>query len=183
MSLALLCLELGQPRLARPAVFCCRLLSSDSSTTAANAISPTASPSALVVVGGKSYARDNFTNVTPRILSHLGRNLHLRPQHPLGLVLVCRYQTGRSPQKVSPYFLEFESKVRWVGSIWKISYSAYSPYCSSSTYSRLHISESQSYRALAQYALIIKLTLITWIFVQCGDTGINTTASRKLLFF
>ena len=45
-------------------------------------------PSLELLVAGKSYARDDFTNVTPRMLSHLGRNLHLRPQHPLGSVLV-----------------------------------------------------------------------------------------------
>ena len=45
-------------------------------------------PTPELLVAGKSYARDDFTNVTPRMLSHLGRNLHLRPQHPLGSVLV-----------------------------------------------------------------------------------------------
>ena len=37
-------------------------------------------------VNNTSYPRDQMTNVTPKILSHLGRNLHLQKQHPLNLI-------------------------------------------------------------------------------------------------
>lgn len=37
----------------------------------------------LIRFGGKEYQRDTFTNVTPRILSHVGRNLHTQKYHPL----------------------------------------------------------------------------------------------------
>ncbi|XP_065354035.1 phenylalanine--tRNA ligase, mitochondrial [Cloeon dipterum] len=37
-------------------------------------------------VCGKKYQRDEWTNVTPKILSHIGRNLHLQEKHPLGLL-------------------------------------------------------------------------------------------------
>jgi len=35
---------------------------------------------------GKEYAKDDWTNVTPRIIQHLGANLHLKPHHPLGIL-------------------------------------------------------------------------------------------------
>ena len=39
-----------------------------------------------VTIKGEQFARDEMTNITPRILSHLDRNLHLQPQHPLCLI-------------------------------------------------------------------------------------------------
>jgi len=36
-----------------------------------------------IVINKINYPRDEFTNVTPRILSHLDRRLHLQPCHPL----------------------------------------------------------------------------------------------------
>ena len=33
-----------------------------------------------------SYKRDKMTNITPKILSHLDRNLHMQKQHPLCLI-------------------------------------------------------------------------------------------------
>lgn len=37
-------------------------------------------------VQNSTYKRDDWTNITPRILSHVGRNLHLQKNHPLNLV-------------------------------------------------------------------------------------------------
>jgi len=37
-------------------------------------------------INNKSYIRDNRTNISPKILSHVGRNLHLIPEHPLNLI-------------------------------------------------------------------------------------------------
>ncbi|XP_068593254.1 phenylalanine--tRNA ligase, mitochondrial [Cebidichthys violaceus] len=39
-----------------------------------------------VEVFGRSHPRDDFTNVTPRILAKLGRNLHNQSHHPLWLI-------------------------------------------------------------------------------------------------
>lgn len=39
-----------------------------------------------VEVLGHSYPRDDFTNVTPKILSKVGRNLHNQSHHPLWLI-------------------------------------------------------------------------------------------------
>ena len=39
-----------------------------------------------VTVEGKTFQSDSWTNVTPKILSHLERKLHQSPNHPLGLI-------------------------------------------------------------------------------------------------
>lgn len=39
-----------------------------------------------VSVNSSNYKADDYTNVTPKILSHLGKNLHIRDHHPLSLV-------------------------------------------------------------------------------------------------
>lgn len=39
-----------------------------------------------LVVVGNPYVADEFTNITDKILSHIGRNLHLQKHHPLNLV-------------------------------------------------------------------------------------------------
>lgn len=43
-----------------------------------------------------SYLRDDYTNVTDRIASHVGRNLHLQQHHPLNLV----------QQRITNYFYQ-----------------------------------------------------------------------------
>lgn len=37
-------------------------------------------------IQGSTYPTDEWTNVTPKILQHLGRNLHTQPNHPLSFV-------------------------------------------------------------------------------------------------
>ena len=39
-----------------------------------------------LLIDGVTYAKDSWTNVTPRVLSHVGRNLHRQPGHPLSLI-------------------------------------------------------------------------------------------------
>lgn len=39
-----------------------------------------------IIVSGNPYITDDYTNVTDRILSHVGKNLHLQQYHPLNLV-------------------------------------------------------------------------------------------------
>jgi len=44
------------------------------------------SSSEPIQVNSKTYQRDSMTNITPKILSHMDRNLHLQPNHPLCLI-------------------------------------------------------------------------------------------------
>jgi len=39
-----------------------------------------------VTIGENVYRRDNYTNITPNILSFLGRNIHLKKNHPLSII-------------------------------------------------------------------------------------------------
>ena len=41
---------------------------------------------AQLEINGQSYAVDNWTNVTPKILSYLGVNKHLQKDHPLSII-------------------------------------------------------------------------------------------------
>lgn len=58
----------------------CRRLSTDGSTLQ-HVIAQDS-----VEVLGHSYPRDDFTNVTPKILAKVGRNLHNQSHHPLWLI-------------------------------------------------------------------------------------------------
>ena len=52
-----------------------------------------ASSAPALVIDGAEYQPDDWTNVTPRLLEHVGRRLHEQPQHPLCLIKqrVTRY--------------------------------------------------------------------------------------------
>jgi phenylalanyl-tRNA synthetase alpha chain len=39
-----------------------------------------------ISINGREFQRDSWSNVSPKILSHLGRNLHLQQYHPLSLI-------------------------------------------------------------------------------------------------
>ncbi|KAK2720287.1 hypothetical protein QYM36_004237 [Artemia franciscana] len=39
-----------------------------------------------IFINGKSYEVDSWTNVTPKIISYIGKNLHLQKSHPLSLL-------------------------------------------------------------------------------------------------
>lgn len=43
-------------------------------------------PGSTVELLGKSYPRDDYSNLTRKVLSKVGRNLHNQPQHPLWLL-------------------------------------------------------------------------------------------------
>ncbi|XP_029159396.1 probable phenylalanine--tRNA ligase, mitochondrial [Nylanderia fulva] len=54
-----------------------------------------------LVLLGQKYATDNWTNITPNIITKLGRNLHVKQYHPLSLLR----------QRIVNYFYEqFRSK-------------------------------------------------------------------------
>ena len=42
-----------------------------------------------IVLFGQTYKSDNWTNVTPKILSLAEKKLHLDPKHPIGNVQFC----------------------------------------------------------------------------------------------
>ncbi|MED6285688.1 hypothetical protein CHARACLAT_031677 [Characodon lateralis] len=54
---------------------------------------------------GHSYPRDDFTNVTPKILAKVGCHLHNQPYHPLWLIKERMkahfYRTTASPPHIS----------------------------------------------------------------------------------
>ena len=39
-----------------------------------------------IKIGNEEYPMDKWTNITPRIVSKIGKNLHNQPQHPLNLI-------------------------------------------------------------------------------------------------
>ena len=43
-------------------------------------------PGSVVELLGKSYPQDDYSNLTRKVLSKVGRNLHNQPQHPLWLL-------------------------------------------------------------------------------------------------
>ena len=61
-----------------------------------------------ILVQGQKYQSDEWTNVSPRILSLMERRLHLQPQHPLGLIKqrICDFMYGhfKNPHYNSPLF-------------------------------------------------------------------------------
>ena len=72
-----------------------------------------------ITVHGNKYNYDNWTNITPKILSLSERKLHLNPKHPLGLIkqniinyVYSRYNQNLDGQSVGiclkiNYFCEF----------------------------------------------------------------------------
>lgn len=50
----------------------------------------------IITIYDKTYTKDEYTNVTPRIASFIGRNLHNKQYHPLSLV----------KESISRYFYE-----------------------------------------------------------------------------
>lgn len=47
---------------------------------------PSSSAETTIQVEGRSFPRDDFTNVTPRILGKIGKNLHNEENHPLWII-------------------------------------------------------------------------------------------------
>jgi len=81
-------------KLALPPLFS-RSFTASSSSTRLPLLAPTPlrrhystrhSKTGPLIVNETSYPRDDHSNVTPTILSKLNRNLHLDPNHPLGIL-------------------------------------------------------------------------------------------------
>lgn len=58
---------------------------------------------APVEVLGHAYQRDDFTNVTPKILAKVGRNLHNQSHHPLWLI----------KERIKSHFYRYHSDFLW----------------------------------------------------------------------
>ncbi|CAB1439639.1 unnamed protein product, partial [Pleuronectes platessa] len=94
MRLSLL-LPLRQPQLLPGLCRCCpaALSSNGSAASSRRHLNTDPGPAPHPVIGqdsvellGQSHPRDDFTNVTPKILAKVGRNLHNQPHHPLWLI-------------------------------------------------------------------------------------------------
>ncbi|KAF2862541.1 phenylalanyl-tRNA synthetase [Piedraia hortae CBS 480.64] len=53
--------------------------------TLARSYSTSPSPTRTILVNGKSYPTDSWTNTPPSILSYINTNLHTQPNHPLSI--------------------------------------------------------------------------------------------------
>lgn len=65
-----------------------------------------------IEVGKKSYTVDEWTNITPKIMSYLNRNIHLQYNHPLSIVrqriVKYFYKSYKSPSS-NPLFSVFDN--------------------------------------------------------------------------
>ena len=64
-----------------------------------------------VQIQDKIYKKDQMTNVTPKILSHLNRNLHMQEQHPLCLIKqkIANYVYSKYRKRGEPIFSVIEN--------------------------------------------------------------------------
>ena len=70
-----------------------------------------AEESLAVQVAGRDFVRDSMTNVTPTVLSRVGRNLHQIPQHPLNIIkqrIVAHFQRSYAAPTGTPIFAHFD---------------------------------------------------------------------------
>jgi hypothetical protein len=67
----------------RPRVAGCGFFSRNNSSSSAPAQSHVNKGGESLTIGGHSYPKDDWSNVTERIQSQIGRNLHLQQYHPL----------------------------------------------------------------------------------------------------
>lgn len=68
-------------------------------------------PETIEIVG-KTYKTDSWTNITPRIISKVGKNLHNRPHHPINLIrqrIVNYFYSSFTSLMGNPLFAVFDS--------------------------------------------------------------------------
>ena len=68
--------------------------------------------SKLINISDKEYICDNYTNVTPKILSHIGKNLHNRKYHPLCLIkerIIKHFYKNCTGEKGKPVFSVYDN--------------------------------------------------------------------------
>lgn len=66
---------------------------------------------ATVKIKDKEFVTDDFTNVTPKILSYLDRNLHLRKNNPISMVRqrIVNYFYSSFTHRGTPIFSVYEN--------------------------------------------------------------------------
>ncbi|XP_060651978.1 LOW QUALITY PROTEIN: probable phenylalanine--tRNA ligase, mitochondrial [Drosophila nasuta] len=86
-----------------------RLLASSAAEEASKIVTPN-NQSQLEINGG-TYATDSWTNVTPKILTHLGMNKHLQQDHPLSIIrqrIVNYFYAAYRNQRGNPLFSVYD---------------------------------------------------------------------------
>lgn len=66
----------------------------------------------VVEINNSKYSSDDYTNVTSKISSYVGRNIHLKKDHPLSLIrqrLVNHFYKEYTSPKGTPLFSVFDS--------------------------------------------------------------------------
>lgn len=66
---------------------------------------------ATVRINNKEFESDDFTNITPKIISYLGRNLHLQKDNPLSIVRqrIVNYFYSSFTQRGNPAFSVYDN--------------------------------------------------------------------------
>lgn len=65
----------------------------------------------VLEINNSKYAVDDYTNVTSKILSYIGRNLHLKENHPLSMIrqrLVNHFYQEYTSPKGTPLFSVYD---------------------------------------------------------------------------
>lgn len=63
-----------------------RLVKINSSPVSFSRVLSTQLVQSVIELNNNKYESDDYTNLTPKILSYLGRNIHLQKDHPLSIV-------------------------------------------------------------------------------------------------
>ncbi|XP_013191854.2 probable phenylalanine--tRNA ligase, mitochondrial [Amyelois transitella] len=82
-----------------------------SSVFQAHKYSTAAKTVATVRINNKEFDSDEFTNVTPKIISYLGRNLHLKKDNPLSIVRqrIIKYFYSSFTHRGNPTFSVYDN--------------------------------------------------------------------------
>jgi phenylalanyl-tRNA synthetase alpha chain len=65
----------------------------------------------VIEINNNKYAADDYTNVSSKILSYMGRNLHLQKDHPLSMIrqrLVNHFYREYTSPKGTPQFSVYD---------------------------------------------------------------------------
>ncbi|KAM8712605.1 hypothetical protein ACLKA7_013008 [Drosophila subpalustris] len=87
-----------------------RLLASSAAEEAKKITTPH-QPQLQLEINGGTYATDSWTNVTPKILTHLGLNKHLQRDHPLSIIrqrIVNYFYGAYRNQRGNPLFSVYD---------------------------------------------------------------------------
>lgn len=71
-------------------------------------------------ISGKIFVKDGLTNITPKILTQVGKNIYLQPQHPLSLIRqrIVNYFYSSFKRAGNPVFSVYD-QLHPVVSVWQ----------------------------------------------------------------